>query len=243
MAKKSILMLIGDFVEDYEVMVPFQALQMVGHTVHAVCPGKKAGQSVRTAVRDSEGDQTYSEKPGHNFALNATFDDIRPEAYDALVLPGGRAPEYIRLNPRVLEIVRHFFETNKPVAAICHAMQILAAAGVLKGRSCTAYPAIGPDVTSAGADFRAIDVDKAHVDKNLVTAPAWPAHPDWLAKVLKVPGTQIEPQMKRDHELLRDLRALCDDNPILFALIEPRHRLTAGEAGLQLAPIRRLPPP
>src|SRR5438477_12331617 len=163
MAKK-ILMLVGDFVEDYEVMVPFQALRAVGHAVDAVCPGKSAGQSVRTAVHDVEGDQTYSEKPGHNFTLNATFDDIRPEAYDALVLPGGRAPEYIRLNPRVLQIVRHFFETNKPVAAICHAMQILAAAGVLKGRSCTAYPAIGPDVTASGGDFRTIDIDKYHVE-------------------------------------------------------------------------------
>jgi deglycase len=193
MAAKKILMLVGDFVEDYEVMVPFQALLMVGHTVHAVCPNKKAGEKVKTAVHDFEGDQTYTEKPGHNFALNATFEDVRADQYDALVLPGGRAPEYIRLDPRVLAIVRHFFEANKPIAAICHAMQTLAAAGVLKGRSCTAYPAVGPDVTSCGGDYRAIDVDKAHVDKNLVTAPAWPAHPDWLAKFLKVLGTKIEP--------------------------------------------------
>ena len=192
MPAKKILMLVGDYVEDYEVMVPFQALLMVGHTVHAVCPNKKAGEKVRTAVHDFEGDQTYSEKPGHNFALNASFDDVRAESYDALVLPGGRAPEYIRLDPRVLQIVRHFFEANKPVAAICHAMQILAAANVLKGRSCTAYPAVGPDVTSCGGEFKAIDVDKAIVDKNLVTAPAWPAHPDWLAKFLKVLGTRIE---------------------------------------------------
>ena len=152
MPAKKILMLVGDFVEDYEVMVPFQALLMIGHTVHAVCPNKKAGEKVRTAVHDFEGDQTYSEKPGHNFALNASFDEVRAEQYDALVLPGGRAPEYIRLDPRVLQIVRHFFEANKPVAAICHAMQILAAAGVLKGRSCTAYPAVGPDVTGSGGD-------------------------------------------------------------------------------------------
>jgi protease I len=192
MSAKRILMLVGDYVEDYEVMVPFQALLMVGHTVHAACPNKKSGEKVRTAVHDFEGDQTYSEKRGHDFALNATFDEIRPETYDALVLPGGRAPEYIRLNPRVLQIVRHFFETNKPVAAICHAMQILAAAGVLKGRSCTAYPAVGPDVTSCGGKFQEIDIDKAYVDNNLVSAPAWPAHPDWLAKFLKVLGTRIE---------------------------------------------------
>jgi protease I len=193
MAVKKILMLVGDFVEDYEVMVPFQGLAMVGHTVHAACPGKKSGEKVRTAVHDFEGDQTYTEKPGHQFALNATFDDVRPANYDALVLPGGRAPEYIRLNPRVLEIVRHFFENKKPVAAICHAMQILAAAGVLRGRAATAYPAIGPDVTAAGGEYRAIPVDQATVDGNLVTAPAWPAHPDWLAKFLKVLGTRIEP--------------------------------------------------
>jgi protease I len=153
MSKKSILMIVGDYVEDYEVMVPFQALQMVGHTVHAVCPGKKSGEFVRTAIHDFEGDQTYSEKRGHNFALNATFDQIKAEEYDALVLPGGRAPEYIRLNPRVIEIVRHFSKANKPIAAICHAAQILAAASVLQGKKCSAYPAVGPDVTQAGGTY------------------------------------------------------------------------------------------
>ena len=192
MSAKKILMLVGDFVEDYEVMVPFQALLMTGHTVHAVCPGKKAGATVRTAVHDFEGDQTYSEKPGHNFALNATFDDVKAESYDALVVPGGRAPEYIRLNPRVLEIVRHFFTANKPVAAICHGAQLLAAAGVLKGRSCSCYPACSPDVVSAGGKYPEIGIDQAHTDGNLVTAPAWPAHPAWLAQFLKVLGTKIE---------------------------------------------------
>jgi deglycase len=191
-SKKSILMLVGDYVEDYEVMVPFQALLMVGHTVHAVCPGKKSGESVRTAIHDFEGDQTYSEKRGHNFSLNATFDQIKEQDYDALVLPGGRAPEYIRLNPRVLEIVRHFANAKKPIAAICHAAQILAAAGVLKGRKCSAYPAVGPDVTSAGGTFADIGMSEAIVDGNLVTAPAWPAHPAWLAKFLGVLGTKIE---------------------------------------------------
>lgn len=192
MSGKKILMLVGDYVEDYEVMVPFQALLAVGHTVHAVCPNKKAGQSIRTAIHDFEGDQTYSEKPGHNFALNATFDEIDPASYDALVVPGGRAPEYIRLNARVLEITRHFFTAEKPVAAICHGLQVLAAAGVLDGRTCTAYPACGPDVTRAGGTYREIPVDRAIVDGNLVTAPAWPAHPEWLAKFLDVLGTRIE---------------------------------------------------
>jgi protease I len=193
MSAKKILMIVGDYVEDYEVMVPFQALLMVGHTVHAVCPGKKAGEKVRTAVHDFEGDQTYSEKPGHNFALNATFDEVRAEDYDALVIPGGRAPEYIRLNEKVIQIVRHFAKVNKPIAAICHAAQVLAAAGVIEGRSCSAYPAVGPDVKRAGGEYVDLPVDKAHVDGNFVTAPAWPAHPDWLAKFLKVLGTKIEP--------------------------------------------------
>jgi len=192
MAKKSILMLVGDYVEDYEVMVPFQALLMVGHTVHAVCPGKKSGEFVRTAIHDFEGDQTYSEKRGHNFALNATFDQIKPEQYDALVLPGGRAPEYIRLSPRVIEIVQHFSITNKPIAAICHAAQILAAAGVLEGKKCSAYPAVGPDVTQAGGTYVNLAMTEAIADGNLVTAPAWPAHPAWLAKFLTVLGTKIE---------------------------------------------------
>jgi len=191
MSAKKILMLVGDFVEDYEVMVPFQALQMVGHTVHAVCPGRKSGDRVRTAVHDFEGDQTYSEKPGHNFTLNTTFEDVKANDYDALLIPGGRAPEYIRLNEHVLRIVRHFADNNKPIAAICHGIQVLAAAGVLKGRSCTAYPAIGPDVTAAGGKWKDVAIDKAHVDGNLVTAPAWPAHPDWLAGFLDLLGTKI----------------------------------------------------
>ncbi|HYK17922.1 MAG TPA: DJ-1/PfpI family protein [Bryobacteraceae bacterium] len=193
MAAKKLLMLVGDYVEDYEVMVPFQALQMVGHRVDAVCPGKRAGDSVRTAIHDFEGDQTYSEKRGHNFALNATFDDVSPESYHALVIPGGRAPEYIRLNPRVLDIVRHFAAASKPIAAICHAAQVLAAAGVVEGKSCSCYPAVSPDVAAAGGKYVEIGMDQAHTCGNLVTAPAWPAHPAWLAQFLDVLGTRIQP--------------------------------------------------
>jgi protease I len=192
MAAKKILMLVGDYVEDYEVMVPFQALRMVGHAVDAACPGKKAGQPVRTAIHDFEGDQTYSEKPGHNFTLNATFDEVRAEAYDALVIPGGRAPEYLRLNPAVLAIVQQFAAANKPIAAICHGAQLLAAAGVLQGRTCSAYPACAPEVRSAGGEWIEVPLDGAHVDGNLVTAPAWPAHPAWLARFLERLGTRIE---------------------------------------------------
>jgi protease I len=189
MAAKKILMLVGDFVEDYEVMVPFQALQMVGHAVHAVCPDKKAGERIRTAIHDFEGDQTYSEKRGHNFTLNADFEEVKAEDYDGLVIPGGRAPEYIRLNERVLEIVQHFAGADKPIAAICHGPQVLAAADVLRGRSASAYPAVGPDVNNAGGTWVDVGFDKAHVDGNLVTAAAWPAHPDWLAKFLEVLGS------------------------------------------------------
>ncbi|GLZ87371.1 protease [Metapseudomonas resinovorans] len=192
MAAKKILMLVGDYAEDYETMVPFQALLMVGHTVHAVCPDKIAGQSVRTAIHDFEGDQTYSEKPGHNFALNFDFAKVKAEDYDALLIPGGRAPEYLRLNATVLELVKAFDKAGKPIAAVCHGAQLLAAAGVLEGRECSAYPACGPEVRLAGGQYVDIPVDAAHTQGNLVTAPAWPAHPAWLAAFLKLLGTKIE---------------------------------------------------
>lgn len=193
MAIKKILFLTGDFAEDYETMVPFQALQMVGHTVHAVCPGKKAGEKIKTAIHDFEGDQTYTEKPGHQFALNASFDDARVSAYDALVIAGGRAPEYLRLNPRVLETVQEFARAGKPIAAICHAAQILTAADVIKGKRISAYPACAPEVRAAGGEYVSVEMDQAVTDGNFVTAPAWPAHPQWMAQFLKVLGTEIKP--------------------------------------------------
>jgi protease I len=186
MKSAKLLLLAGDFVEDYEIMVPFQALQMVHHTVHAVCPGKKKGDQVRTAIHDFEGDQTYTEKRGHNFTLNATFDEINPARYDGLVIPGGRAPEYLRLNPKVLDIIRHFAKANKPIAALCHGPQLLAAAGVIKGRKINAYPACAPEVELAGGTYVSVDMTDAVVDGNLVTGPAWPAHPVWLARFLEV---------------------------------------------------------
>lgn len=194
MAAKKILMLVGDFVEDYEVMVPFQMLIMVGHDVHAVCPDKKAGDQVATAIHDFEGHQTYSEKPGHNFTLNADFDAVDPADFDALVVPGGRAPEYIRLNPRVLEIVKAFADADKPIAAVCHGQQVLVAAGILDGKNATAYPAVRPDIERAGGCWveHNATLSDAVVDGNLVTAPAWPAHPEWIRKFLGVLGTKIE---------------------------------------------------
>jgi deglycase len=186
MSNAKLLMIVGDYVEDYEVMVPFQALQMVGHTVHAICPNKKAGEFVRTAIHDFEGDQTYSEKRGHNFVLNANFADVKPTDYDGLVVPGGRAPEYLRLNADVIAIVRHFHETGKPIAALCHGPQILAAAGVISGKRVNAYPACAPEVEAAGGTYVRVEMTDALTDGNLVTGPAWPAHPAWLAQFLKV---------------------------------------------------------
>lgn len=192
MSAKKILMIVGDFGEDYEIMVPFQALQAVGHTVHAVCPDKRSGDSVKTAVHDFEGDQTYSEKPGHKFALNANFDEVQEADYDALVIPGGRAPEYLRMNQRVLELVRAFDERRKPMAVICHGAQILAAARVLQGKRVSAYPACAAEVRLAGGDYADIEVNDAVTDGHLVTAPAWPAHPAWIGQFLQVLGTRIE---------------------------------------------------
>ncbi len=190
---KKILLITGDFVEDYEVMVPFQMLLMLGYEVHAVCPGKKAGETVKTAIHDFEGDQTYSEKVGHNFALTYDFDKVNTTDYVGLVIPGGRAPEYLRLTPRVLDIVREFDTAKKPIAAICHGPQILVAAGVLSGKKSTAYIAVKPDVEMAGGTWVEINetFSNAVVDGHLVTAPAWPAHPEWIAAFVRVLGAQI----------------------------------------------------
>ncbi len=192
MAAKKILFLTGDFAEDYETMVPFQAIQMVGHVVHAVCPGKKAGDTVKTAIHDFEGDQTYTEKPGHNFTLNFSFDEVDTGKYDALMIAGGRAPEYLRLNPRVIEIVQQMAAAGKPVAAVCHGAQLLAAADVIRGRKISAYPACAPEVKLAGATYAEIPVDQAVTDGQFVTAPAWPAHPAWLGQFLQKLGTEIK---------------------------------------------------
>jgi protease I len=192
MSSKKILFLTGDFAEDYETMVPFQALQMVGHIVHAVCPGKKAGDKIKTAIHDFEGDQTYTEKPGHQFALNASFDEVQPASYDALLIAGGRAPEYLRLNPRVLETVQEFAKAGKPIAAVCHGAQVLTAANVIQGRKISAYPACAPEVRAAGAQYVALEMDQAITDGHFVTAPAWPAHPQWLAQFLALLGTEIK---------------------------------------------------
>ncbi|WP_372659025.1 DJ-1/PfpI family protein [Hydrogenophaga sp.] len=188
---KKLLMICGDYCEDYETMVPFQALQAVGHTVHAVAPDKKAGDFIHTAIHDFEGAQTYSEKPGHRFTLNASFADVKPESYDGLVIPGGRGPEYLRMHAKVVAMVKHFTGSGKPVAAVCHGAQLLAATGDIKGRTISAYPACQVEVELAGATYANIEVDQAVTDGPFVTAPAWPAHPAWIAQFLAVLGTRI----------------------------------------------------
>lgn len=187
-------MIVGDFVEDYEVMVPFQMLTMVGHQVHAVCPNKKLGDHVATAIHDFEGDQTYTEKRGHNFTLNATFDQVDESEFDALLIPGGRAPEYLRLDSRVIKVTRYFAEAKKPIAAVCHGVQVLTAAGVVEGVSCCAYPTIQPEIEAVGGTYVQANAnfDNAHVDRNFVTAPAWPAHPNWIRAFLELLGTSIQ---------------------------------------------------
>lgn len=188
---KTVLMLAGDFVEDYEVMVPYQALLSVGVKVDVVCPGKRKGEVIATAVHDFVGFQTYAETRGHNFVINKTFEDVKLEDYNGLYVCGGRAPEYIRLNKRVIEIVQSFFEKKLPVAAICHGIQVLTPANVLQGRTLTAYPAIGPDITVAGGIYKEVDADKAVVDDNLVTSPAWPGHPAILKEFYRILGITI----------------------------------------------------
>ena len=192
MSGKRILMLVGDFVEDYEAMVPFQMLLMVGHHVDTCCPDKSAGDTVKTAIHDFEGDQTYSEKVGHNFGITIDFSEAINSDYDALVIPGGRAPEYLRLDQRVLDLVRRYNDAAKPIAAICHGAQILATAGILNGRSISCYPAVSPEVTLSGGTYieTAATFDNAHIDGNLGTAPAWPAHPAWISSLLKVLNQQ-----------------------------------------------------
>ena len=188
---KKILFLTGDFAEDYETMVPFQMLLMVGYEVHAVCPNKKKGDTIKTAIHDFEGDQTYTEKPGHNFQLNYSFSDINPADYEGLVIAGGRAPEYLRLNQQVLDLVRYFAENNRPLAAVCHGIQILTAARVVEGRRLTAYPAVAPEVELAGGTYVTVEATEAVVDGNFVTSPAWPGHPKFIRAFLDVLGTKI----------------------------------------------------
>lgn len=185
-------MLAGDFVEDYELMVPFQALLSVGCEVDVICPGKKKGDKIATAIHDFTEFQTYLEYRGHNFEINKDFDGLNPCEYDGLYVTGGRAPEYIRLDQKVLEFTRHFFESNKPVAAICHGIQVLTAANVIQGRTLTCYAAVGPEVTLAGGNYRNVPPTDAVVDGNLVTSPAWPGHPAILKEFYKLLGISIQ---------------------------------------------------
>ena len=189
---KKILMLVGDYTEDYETMVPFQSLQVLGYDVEVVCPNKKPGDLVRTAIHDFEGDDTYSEKRGHNFLINANFETVDTSNYIGLFITGGRSPEYLRLNKRVLQLVQEFFQAKKPIAAICHGPQILTAAGVVKNLNLTSYPAVAPEIDLAGGRYIEIDADKSIVDKNIVTSPAWPGNAAIIKEFVKLLGAKIE---------------------------------------------------
>lgn len=189
---KKVLMIAGDFTEDYEVMVPYQALEMVGVKVDVVCPDKSEGEQIKTAIHDFEGYQTYTEKLGHNFTLTASFQYLKLEEYDGLFLTGGRSSEYLRLDKRVLDIVHYFMDLKKPVAAICHGIQILTAADAIRGMMLTAYPAVKPEVIAAGGNFIEKAPFEAVVDQNLITSPAWPGNIEILKGFLKLLGVRIE---------------------------------------------------
>ena len=189
---KKILLLLGDFTEDYETILPFQLLQTLGYEVDAVCPDKKAGEYIKTAIHDFEEDQTYTEKRGHNFILNKTFDEIKLEEYYGLYISGGRSPEYLRLNSKVIEIVEYFLKNDKPLGAVCHGPQILAATKLIKGRKLTAYPTVKPEIEAAGAEYVDVDGDIAVIDGNLVTSQSWAAHISIMKAFLKVLGAKIE---------------------------------------------------
>lgn len=175
-----ILILTGDAAESLEVMYPYQRLREEGYEVLIAAPSKK---KLHFVVHDFEpGYDTYTEKPGYGWDADLAFTDVNPSDYAALVIPGGRAPEYIRNDSACQKIVRHFFENQKPVAQLCHAGLVLAACGVLKGRRTAAYPALEPDI-KAGADF--IN-SQAVVDGTMVLARAWPDHPAWMREFVRL---------------------------------------------------------
>ncbi|QDS98532.1 DJ-1/PfpI family protein [Adhaeretor mobilis] len=193
MSNKTVLMIVGDYVEDYEAMVPKQILETLGVAVHTACPDKKAGETVATAIHDFEGEQTYSEKRGHNFAVNTDWQSVKEADYDGLVIPGGRSPEYLRLDERVLEIVRDFAKHEKPLAATCHAAYVLTAANVVREKKCQAYPTLRPELELAGAVWvePSEGLDSVHVDGHLVTAPAWPANANWMREFARLLGIAL----------------------------------------------------
>ena len=193
MSAPKVLMVAGDAAESLEVLYPYQRLQEEGYEVQITAPSKK---KLHFVVHDFEpGYDTYTEKPGYSWDADLTFKDVKPDDYVALVIPGGRAPEYIRNDPDLQKIIRHFFQQEKPVAQLCHAPLALAAAGVLKGRKSAAYPALAPDVAAAGAEF----VDSgAVVDGQMVSARAWPDHPTWMRafiRLLKQKAPVREPEL------------------------------------------------
>ena len=195
MSTPKVLILTGDAGESLEVMYPYQRLKEEGYDVHIAAPSKK---KLRFVVHDFEpGYDTYTEKPGYTWNADIAFADVNPAEYAAVVIPGGRAPEYIRNNKDCLRIVQHFFEQQKPVAQLCHAPLVLAAAGVLKGKRTAAYPTLEPDVKAAGAQF--VD-SEAVIDGFMVSARAWPDHPAWMrefVRILKQKAPAQQPELAK----------------------------------------------
>jgi deglycase len=191
MPGKKILMLVGEFSEEYEIFVFQQAMEAVGHTVHVVCPDKKSGEVIKTSLHDFEGDQTYTEKLGHFFQLNKSFKEVREADYDAVYVAGGRGPEYIRIYPRVIEIIRNFHATGKPIFSICHGAQVLAAAEVIDGRKVAALHYCEPEVRLARGIYVDVPPEGATRDGNLVTAKGWPGLAAFMRLCLEVLGTEI----------------------------------------------------
>lgn len=192
MPGKKILMLVGEFTEEYEIFVYQQAMEAVGHTVHVVCPDKKAGDIIATSLHDFEGHQTYTEKMGHYFQINKSFDEVKLDQYHAVYAAGGRGPEYIRTDKRVQAMVRHFHEAKKPIFTICHGVQILIAVdGVVRGKKVAALAACEPEVTLAGGTYIDLSPTDAYVDGNMVSAKGWTALAAFIRECLKVLGTEI----------------------------------------------------
>ncbi|HET7715423.1 MAG TPA: DJ-1/PfpI family protein [Bauldia sp.] len=192
MAGKKILMLVGDFTEEYEIFVFDQAMEAVGHEVDIVCPDKKAGELLHTSLHDFEGHQTYTEKLGHIHHVTKTFSKVDPADYDAVYIAGGRGPEYIRIDKRVQSILRHFHEHDKPIFTICHGVQVLMAVPEsIRGKRVAGLQYCEPEVTAVGGVYVDVPPTGAHVDGKLVSAKGWTGLAAFMRECLKVLGTEI----------------------------------------------------
>jgi protease I len=176
-----ILLMTGDAGEAQEIYYAKFRLEEEGWKVDIVAPTKRTFHSV---VHDFDpGFDTYTEKPGYRVEADLGLDDVDPTAYAGLVLPGGRAPEYLRNRANAVAIVRHFVESGKPIAANCHGPLLLIAAGGVRGRTLTCYPELEPDVVAAGGAF--VNRDSV-VDGSLVTVRGWPDNGPWMREFVRL---------------------------------------------------------